>query len=312
MSCKSNQKYLCGECRTCLDRSFMKATKENGYKYDYVQCWSLKNKESPCKVLLTTLIKFHFTCNICNHNFTQKPYRIIKMGRWCPYCPNQKLCKEEKCKICYDKSFAKTLETDKRHIWHEKNKNITPRNVFPKTHKKYWLKCVKNDHLFKAQLSGITRGRGCPNCGWKTEFKLFEFLVKNYNVIRSKSFNWCKNSETGKHFIFDFYIPEKNVLIELDGGQHFKQVMNWKDPDKIRYNDVYKMTNAIKKEIRIIRLLQEEVFSLKLQEIWQKRLIEAIESEDKVTYIICSDRNREIYECHQDELEYELEKTKET
>ena len=38
---------------------------------------------------------------------------------------------------------------------------------------------------------------------------------------QEKTFESCRSPETGRLFRFDFYIPEDNYIIELDGKQHF-------------------------------------------------------------------------------------------
>lgn len=54
----------------------------------------------------------------------------------------------------------------------------------------------------------------------KGENRIATFLRQN-NIIfeREKTFDTCKDKQLLK---FDFYIPEKNLLIEYDGEQHFK------------------------------------------------------------------------------------------
>ena len=34
------------------------------------------------------------------------------------------------------------------------------------------------------------------------------------------------------------------IIIELDGPQHFIQIMNWKSPEETRKGDIYKMKCA--------------------------------------------------------------------
>jgi hypothetical protein len=64
---------------------------------------------------------------------------------------------------------------------------------------------------------------------------------------------------------FDFVIDEYKLIIELDGSQHFDQVSNWKTPEISQLKDKYKMLRAWNNGYSIIRLLQEEVFSNKIE-----------------------------------------------
>lgn len=39
--------------------------------------------------------------------------------------------------------------------------------------------------------------------------------------------SWCMNPNSNKHLKFDFFIPSKKMIIELDGPQHFRQISKW-------------------------------------------------------------------------------------
>ena len=65
------------------------------------------------------------------------------------------------------------------------------------------------------------------------------------------------------HLPFDFCIEELKIILELDGRQHFEQVMNWKTPEEQYENDKYKEKCANENGYSIIRLLQEDVFNEK-------------------------------------------------
>jgi very-short-patch-repair endonuclease len=69
--------------------------------------------------------------------------------------------------------------------------------------------------------------------------------------------DWCKNKQ---HLPFDFCIPEFNIIIELDGRQHFDQVSNWSTPEEQFANDKYKEKCANENGYSVIRILQEDVF----------------------------------------------------
>ena len=115
---------------------------------------------------------------------------------------------------------------------------------------------------------------GCPNCVHKTEKLLLDFLTKYYSIIRNFKLDSCKNKS---HLPYDFYIPEKKVIIELDGLQHFEQVSNWNPPDKKR--DIYKMKKAEESGYKVIRIFQEDVYNN--DEVWlENNLLNEIKSTD--------------------------------
>jgi predicted nucleic acid-binding Zn-ribbon protein len=77
---------------------------------------------------------------------------------------------------------------------------------------------------FDIKLLNHLNGSGCPECyiNSKGEDKIIEIFKKNnIEYEYQKKFNSCRNILP---LPFDFYIPEKNTLIEYDGIQHFKPV----------------------------------------------------------------------------------------
>jgi very-short-patch-repair endonuclease len=98
-------------------------------------------------------------------------------------------------------------------------------------------------------------------------------MIKIYpDIIHQFKVDWCKKK---KHLPFDFCIEENQIIIELDGGQHFIQVMNWSSPEEQFKNDKYKEKCANDNGYSIIRLLQIDVFNDKYD--WKTELINNIE-----------------------------------
>jgi hypothetical protein len=65
-----------------------------------------------------------------------------------------------------------------------------------------------------------------------------------------------------------------NIIIELDGPQHFTQVSNWGNPQISRTRDYYKMQCAILNHHKIIRIAQAPVWNDTID--WQSKLRIAI------------------------------------
>lgn len=82
--------------------------------------------------------------------------------------------------------------------------------------------------FFSSSLSDFTTQKHwrCSKCS-KSQSKL-EILTENEiqkytnNYIKQKRFNDCRNIETNYPMPFDFYLPELNLCIEVDGEQHYK------------------------------------------------------------------------------------------
>jgi very-short-patch-repair endonuclease len=254
-----SSKRLCDnvDCQTCFEKSFSSHEKS---KY-----WSEKNGDvNPSQVFKGTGNKYWFDCDICGHKFESALKHITSLKpSWCPYCANppQKLCEKEECKTCCNKSFA---SHEKSKYWSVKNGDIKPRQVFKgSSNKKYWFDCDYG-HEFESSLNEITgqHNTWCPICVNKTEKKLYEQLLQIYpNLVSQFRVDWCKNIISKRNLPFDFVLEEQKVIIELDGNQHFVQVMNWKTPEEQFENDQYKEKCANENGYSVIRIIQEDVWN---------------------------------------------------
>ena len=124
--------------------------------------WSNKNGiVKPENVYKSAGTKYWFDCENCNHSF-ETQLNCVKSGVWCPYCclPPQKLCDDNNCQPCFDKSFASHEKSN--HL--SKLHNINPRQLLKQSNKKYWFDCHKCNHSFETPLNAINRGVWCPYC----------------------------------------------------------------------------------------------------------------------------------------------------
>jgi len=86
------------------------------------------------------------------------------------------------------------------------------------------------------------------------------FLQKMYPECKTQErFDWCRFSITNNIMPFDFMIGD--ILIELDGEQHFTQVSNWDTPENVQVKDVEKIQKAVKEGYSVIHLLQRDVWN---------------------------------------------------
>ena len=120
--------------------------------------WSDKNKEKPRNVFKSSGKKYWFNCDKCKHQFKSSPNKISN-GRWCPYCGLNKLCDDNQCNICFNKSFA---SQEKSKYWSDKNKE-NPRKIPKGSHKKYWFNCDKCEHEFEKVIDTV-KCTWCPYC----------------------------------------------------------------------------------------------------------------------------------------------------
>lgn len=89
----------------------------------------------------------------------------------------------------------------------------------------YPIEITCDEHgLFIQQFSNHSRGTGCPKCkNSKGEARIEAILINlSLNFEKQKSFVDCSGDT--KPLLFDFYIPDRRLVIEYDGEQHFKPV----------------------------------------------------------------------------------------
>jgi very-short-patch-repair endonuclease len=122
-------------------------------------------------------------------------------GYWCQYCANKKLCDDEKCIECFNKSFA---SQPKSKYWSDKN-ILSTRQVFKSSNEKYIFDC-KCGHEFETILSNVFGGSWCPFC-CEPPIKLCDDLNCEQCHQKSvaphpKSKYWSKNNTNKPRDVF--------------------------------------------------------------------------------------------------------------
>ncbi len=120
--------------------------------------------------------------------------------------------------------------------------------------------CPKHG-IFNQIPSNHLEGHGCPKCNRsKGEIIIENFLIKNNIIYESqKKFNDCVNKNK---LSFDFWITDKNILIEFDGEQHFKPIGFQGGYKKLEYTkkcDKIKDEYCLKQNIRLLRISYKEI-----------------------------------------------------
>ena len=225
MTCNfgGNCRKLCfnNNCNVCLNISFANHEKS---KY-----WSTKNNLNPRNVFLKSNNKYIFNCDKCHHEFEAILSNIVS-GQWCSYCKgNHKLCENQNCKICFEKSFA---SNENAKFWSNKNK-VNARDVHKSSRKKYLFNCNICFHDFEASLDSISRNNSwCSYCENKKlcSNNSCDYCYKKSFAIHEKSKYWSdKNNEKPRNvflnsnnkYIFncdkcnhDFYISLGHINLE--------------------------------------------------------------------------------------------------
>jgi hypothetical protein len=220
---------------------------------------------------------FWFKCSTCQH----KKQNCARNIHQCGYCRGELFCNNDNCNFCYDKSFQSNPMSQ---YWHPtKNLNadgtiLTPRFICKNSTIHCWFTCPECNFDFESNLNHVNYGQFCPHCVNPSELKLQRWLRARFdNVQTQHTIEECKNSETQQYFPFDFLITINgiNIIIELDGKQHFVDVPFFNSTAEGSHRrDKFKMENVFNNNYKMIRIFQEYVWFNKGN--WKTKLTEAI------------------------------------
>lgn len=151
-----NSGRICGKegCEPCFEKSL--ASNEKA-----VKCWSSLNNLSPIQVTKNCNTKYWIDCDKCPHTFETSPRSLSLYNNSCPYCRSAKLCDDEGCDFCHEKSFASHPSAI---YWCKKNE-LTPRQVRKNFGGMCWFYCVECGHSHDVRLDYIILvGTACRYC----------------------------------------------------------------------------------------------------------------------------------------------------
>jgi very-short-patch-repair endonuclease len=215
-------------CTYCFGRSFAsyKGVTLNGKKK--VDC--TVNKDD-LRLSMSSAKKVKFKCDVCFHVF---PINLnnVTSGNWCYMCSNQwKHCGADECTFCFERSFASYKEltlNGKKKVDCIVNK--ADLRLALGSQKKVDFECDICFHPFSTSLNDVTNGRWCGTCKNKTELMVLNFLQEmNIKVVTQYIPGGMKQMKKnyGKFGKLDFYLPEFNLIFEIDGRQHNTQVIRF-------------------------------------------------------------------------------------
>lgn len=169
-------------------------------KYDYSQVEYKNNRTKVCIV-----------CPI-HGKFYQIPDSHLR-GCGCSKCKNERASK----RLSYDlDAFIQKANSIHNNLYDYSKVNY----IDSKT--KVCIICPKHGE-FKQKPNDHLRGHGCLKCKLSNMEKEIEILLDENNIKyeREKRFNWLIDKGEMR---LDFYLPEYNVAIECQGGQHYKPI----------------------------------------------------------------------------------------
>lgn len=230
----------------------------HGELYDYSEV------DYTCRTGLVKII-----CRKCEQPFWQQPRVHINDGCGCPFCGMQRTIEAiwRASKICGELFEQKSIAVHGMLYDYSKAKyehSMEKVEIICRFHgTSFW--CTPNHHL--------SDGTGCPRCRHKTEDLVITFLFAMENRLKTMVLDSVVKYQVSFDFSgkskYDFQVG--NILIELDGPQHFKQIANWESPQKRFEKDFQKTLLANKNGYKTIRILWEDVYNNNYN--WKRTLI---------------------------------------
>ncbi|MDB4204988.1 endonuclease domain-containing protein [Polaribacter sp.] len=212
--------------------------------------------------------------------------RFLKSSKITVFCSEHKKTHTEKlnnilksygCPDCSEENQRRNRRTDEetllRQVFETHREFITIVNPeeYVNTETRIKFLCHKKRHgVFEATPHSIISGNGCPICKMSKGERKILFWLRDENINHKYQFRVKKHKGLG-HFIFDFLLTEKNIIIEYDGRQHFMAVEAWGGEEAFKKNqkiDKLKDEFARLKGWRMLRIHYKDF--KKIEEILQK------------------------------------------
>ena len=153
--------------------------------------------------------KVQCQCLIDGHLWEATPADLLR-GNGCPKCKFKKLSD------LYKKSHNQFVNE-----MQEKSPNIIILDTYQNCHTKVKCKCKRCGHIWENTPSHLLQGENCPLCQFSKGEKAVSIYFKKHKVKfhTQKMFSDLVGIGGGL-LSYDFYLPQYNILCEIQGKQH--------------------------------------------------------------------------------------------
>ena len=142
----------------------------------------------------------------CGHTYIKTYNQIMNYGCNCPYCSNYKVLKGFNDVYTTDLWLANLLEDkDEAYLYTAKS-----------SHKTYFKCPICQERYFKSFYDVFHNGLACKNCSDGISYPE-KFMM---NILKECNIRYEFQYVIGD-YIYDFYLPDYNYIIETHGQQHY-------------------------------------------------------------------------------------------
>lgn len=224
---------------------YMKTHSITDRKYKFEVGQIFKNNLCSATIIEKTVFKTNFyekgyklKCNNCSNIFIGREYEIEK-NHLCPFCSNVEI-----------KIGTNDICTTHPHIipWLKNINDGYTKNA--NSHEKIPLVCPNCGYEINTKeiRAACNRGINCPVCGDGISFpnKLIRTILSYFQIEFIAEYKI-----QGAKFLYDVFMPNNNIIIEMHGKQHYENDTKWKNQklEEIQMNDKNKLEFALKNGI---------------------------------------------------------------
>ena len=194
-----------------------------------------------------------FECNICTHQWITSPMSVMR-GSGCSKCADKR-----------STELRKVKEEDV-HIRIEKEHNDKLRMTggYEAVGQPANFKCNVCSHEWTTTTYSVLRGTGCSKCADKAKNKNQDSLTQYFKdhllgveLLSNHHPEFLKTKQNPKGLELDFYWPDLQIALELDGAQHYEPVDYWGGQEtfeRVQANDRRKNQLCKKNGVHLIRV----------------------------------------------------------
>ena len=172
-----------------------------------------------------------------------------------------------------------------KDITGQKNGYLVALRRLDKKKSEQWIwecRCTNCGSLCEKTTTDFVRSVSCGCMKISVGEMTIQNILENNNILfeREKRFNTCRFPDTNAQGKFDFYLPDKNILIEYDGIQHFEEntfftgsTNNSHEALSYTHNhDEYKNKWCIENNIILIRIPYTHLEKITIEDLLENSL----------------------------------------
>ena len=224
-------KSLCHKCFSTKDskiRDWILDFIKNSSQFDFFEPWSG-----------TTSVEMKLICNACKRAFKKSPSNIYNKqeNTVCPYCGDNGF------PVPLEDFLLRLSKAEREEYqilsYKGTNKTATFRH-----------KC---GFVFSRKPANFLKSKGCPKCS--SAMSVGEKIIERFLIQNNIEYDYEKHFKELGRLSYDFYLPQKNILIEYQGEQHYEPCNIFGGEEKFKNqikNDEIKKEFAQKNDIQLI------------------------------------------------------------